>query len=489
GKVTVNGTVRTNLSSGLAGSNAAFITNTPQSIILNSGSTIDYYSSDTPVDQTISDLNYSNLTISGARNSKIINFPNILRIAGTFSPTATNATYNPLANTIEFNGGNQIIPSFNYYDVIISGTGDKVLGNTIRIDGTLNMVANKIDATDFNLILGPTATITGEAPGSYVVGKLSTTRTINGNGSDFGGMGFILGSGANMGLTTVTRFAGPNSSVRIEANNNEGINRRWVVTPGNQPTSPVSVTLSWLADDDNDKDLTAMRVWKTQGEDESKYYDVSQADQDASNRTITATVSSFSTLTVSDKVNPLPVELIAFDVVKQGRNAVLTWQTAMEKNNLGFGVEISLDAKNFKEVGFVKSLNSNSNTVQNYEFTHRASQSGTVYYRLKQTDWNGNSNYFGPKAIHFDPVTTVAVFPNPVTNNVAEVTVQAGGMVQEEVKITIIDALGKVVYRQTESKNPTRNELKVNVSQLPAGVYVITVSTPDNSSQTRIVKQ
>ncbi|MDQ3292709.1 MAG: T9SS type A sorting domain-containing protein, partial [Bacteroidota bacterium] len=335
-------------------------------------------------------------------------------------------------------------------------------------------------------------TITGEAPDKNVVGNLSTSRTITRtSGSDFGGMGISIGLGSlgsqDLGVTVVNRLSGPGSSIIVGGN--EGINRRWTVFPASQPTKPIDVTLSWVSDDDNGKNLSMARVWKTQGDDEGTFYDVSKVDQNAGNRQISTVVNSFSTLTVSDRNNPLPVELISFDVVKQGPNARLTWQTATEKNSLGFGIELSTDAKNFKEVGFVKSVNPNSNTIQNYEFIQRAALSGTVYYRLRQTDWNGVIQYFGPRAIQFGPVATAVVFPNPVSDRDAEITVQGGKITQEEVKITVTDALGKVVYKQTEAKNLTRNELKVNVRHLPAGVYVVTISTPTHSSQTKIVKQ
>ncbi|WP_158267553.1 IPT/TIG domain-containing protein [Adhaeribacter arboris] len=487
GKIIVNGTVRTTNTNGLLGGTATSFANSLQSVTLNQGSTVEYTGTGA---QTISSANYDNLTIAGNRPaSAVIALPNTLKVAGTFTlaPAGSIPVYNTTNSTIEFNGGVQIIPNFNYNNVIISGTDDKVLGSDIIINGDLKMIANKVDATDFNLILGNNATIIGEAPGRYVVGKLSATRTINNTSSNFGGIGFIIGNGANTGNTTVSRIAGPNSSVLVE--DKEGINRRWEVIPGNQPTSPVSVTLSWVADDDNGKDLTTARVWKTQGEDGTTFYDVSQVDQDASGRSISVTVSSFSTFTVSDRNNPLPVELTYFNVVKKGQNAVLTWQTATEKNNYGFGVEISSDAIHFEEVGFVKSLNPNATTLQNYEFTHRPAGTGTVYYRLKQTDWSGTSKYYGPKALRFDQASsTLLAYPNPVTDKEAEVTILADGMTKEKVTITVTDALGRVVSNQIMGPKLTQGEIKVNVSRLPVGVYFINATTPTQAAQTKIIK-
>lgn len=499
GKVTVNGTVRTTLSSGLVGNGAAFAA--PSQIILDSGSTVEYYSPTNPTNQTITDLNYANLIISGnaddSRAGKTVTLPAILKISGQFSPTATNAVYTT-SSTIEFNGADQSIPAFPYNNLTVSGTGDKVLNSNILVSGNLNMVVNKLNTDGFNLILlGDIATITGEADGRYVVGNISATRTITAaTGSNFGGLGITIGLGTlgsqNLGNTTVNRISGPNASIQVEGTNNEGINRRWEVQPTNQPTAPINVTLSWVMDDDNGKDLTTARVWKTEGDDTRTFYDVSKINQNvAKDRTITVAVSSFSTFTVSDQINPLPVELISFNVAKKGSTAVLTWQTASEKNNQGFSVEISEDARIFKEVGFVKSLNSNSGIVQNYEFTHRALKAGTFYYRLKQIDWSGTTKYFGPKAITFDQVIpALSVYPNPITSNTPALSVLIGNSDPEKADVTITNVLGKVVYSQSIFVDPAQNEIKINLSNQAAGVYIIRVVSPSTgTNQVRVIKQ
>ncbi|QNF32601.1 choice-of-anchor D domain-containing protein [Adhaeribacter swui] len=490
GTLTVNGTVRTANTNGLTP-----LLSTLTSLTINPGSTVVYNGTGT---QTISAIDYANLTISGPRAGKVITLPTTLRISGSFSPSATNAVYDNIANTtIEFNGGEQTIPAiltYAYNNLVISGTGNKVLGANIRVSKNLKMAGKNLDASDYNLILEGTATITGETANSYVIGNLSTTRNITAAaGSNFGGMGISIGLGPlgsqNLGLVTVNRVSG--SSILIESTGNEGINRYWEVLPSNQPTAPINVTLSWVADDDNGKNLTKARVWKTEGNDATTFYDVSKADQDASNHSITATVSSFSIFTVSDQNNPLPVELLAFEVTKKGSTALLTWQTATEKNNQGFAVEVSTNAQLYKEVGFVESPHSNSSVVQNYTFTHRIGQAGTFYYRLKQTDWNGTTKYFGPKALTFDQVIpALSVYPNPVTSNTPALSVLIGSSEPESAAVTITDVLGKVVYSKSILVGPTHNEVKVDLSNQAAGVYIIRVISPSTgTNQTRIVKQ
>ena len=493
GKIVINGTVKTANPNGLSGGSATSFINT-QPLTLNPGSTVEYNGAGT---QTVSTENYANLIISGNRGSNAITMPVALKISGVFTRDPVNTFINNNNSTIEFNGGAQTIPTLNYDNIIVSGTGDKSLADNTIINGNLKFLNKKIITGNHTLTLGPSGTITGEAAGRYVVGTLKTTRTVGSSGSDFGGMGIVLGSGVNVGDVTVIRTSGPGSSVKIM--DRQGINRTWNVQPTIQPATPVSVTLSWVDDDDNKvggnqtRDLTGMRVWKTQGNDLSTFYDASHIDQNATNRTITARVPSFSVLTVSDQYNPLPVELTSFVITKKNYSAVLNWQTATEINNSGFAVELSTDAKTYKEVGFVKSINSNSSTPQHYEFAHTYLGSGTVYYRLKQIDWNGNFKYYGPKAINFEQDNTagqnVRVHPNPVTEANEEIIISITGVMNEKAIVTLTDALGRTIYQHAEKIAPSKNSLKINLKHRPAGIYLLTVKTHTGNNQTKILKQ
>src|SRR6476660_2627198 len=84
-------------------------------------------------------------------------------------------------------------------------------------------------------------------------------------------------------------------------------------------------------------------------------------------------------------INPLPVELVSFNALKKDKEVNLTWETASEKNNQGFEVQVSADGKNYETLGFVASQNGNANFSQRYAYTDKvAGQEGLMYYRLKQ---------------------------------------------------------------------------------------------------------
>ncbi|MBI5917465.1 MAG: T9SS type A sorting domain-containing protein [Bacteroidetes bacterium] len=84
----------------------------------------------------------------------------------------------------------------------------------------------------------------------------------------------------------------------------------------------------------------------------------------------------------------LPVELISFDGNVAGASIELHWQTASEVNNRSFSIEHSADGSHFQTIGEVSGAN-NSNVEINYTFVDKQPQPGTNYYRLKQTDFDG----------------------------------------------------------------------------------------------------
>lgn len=100
------------------------------------------------------------------------------------------------------------------------------------------------------------------------------------------------------------------------------------------------------------------------------------------------------------QINPLPVELISFSGIKDGKTTLLNWETASELNNDYFIVERATDLCPFTEIGRVAG-NGNSSQLHSYSFTDRNPREGINYYRLKQTDFNGAFEYSNSIAVSF----------------------------------------------------------------------------------------
>ena len=189
--------------------------------------------------------------------------------------------------------------------------------------------------------------------------------------------------------------------------------------------------------------------------------------------------SSFSPFAVFSQA-ALPVELMSFTGKTQQNKALLTWQTATEKNNKGFEVEKSFDGQTFDNIGFVKG-NGNSTLTQKYDFTD-ANFIQNAYYRLKQVDANGDFEYSKIIALtvgNAKSKSTVKAYPNPMAD---VLTVETS--VSETSQLEIIDAVGRVVFKQ----NVESGNYQIPTSTLTRGMYILKLTNKNDSLIQKIIK-
>jgi len=176
-----------------------------------------------------------------------------------------------------------------------------------------------------------------------------------------------------------------------------------------------------------------------------------------------ATMATF--ITTSSII--LPIDLLSFTGQCNNNNILLAWTTASETNNKYFTVERSENGADWNVIGTVKSIG-NSAITQNYSFTTGGSNDKVSYFRLKQTDLDGNFKYSNVIAVvnGNQDLTTVSIYPNPTNGRslFGRINLKANAAYS----IVIFDAFGKLVSR-SESNQP---EFTVNFPQiLPSGVY------------------
>ena len=161
----------------------------------------------------------------------------------------------------------------------------------------------------------------------------------------------------------------------------------------------------------------------------------------------------------------LPVELLDFDAECANGLVKIIWTTASEFNNDYFTVEHSKDAVNFQKVAIVKSAG-NSNNPINYYLNDKSPFNGTAYYRLKQTDYDGNSKYSEIISVNCinEKGGDIKVYPNPVYN---ELTIEIAGN-SETINFEIINALGIVVH-----KGFLYEKLTIQTTDFASGIYLL----------------
>ena len=157
----------------------------------------------------------------------------------------------------------------------------------------------------------------------------------------------------------------------------------------------------------------------------------------------------------------------------------LEWVTATEINNDFFTLERSQDGKSFEEIGKVKGAG-NSSQILNYNFTDEHPNSGVSYYRLKQTDYDGQYAY--SDLVPFMSGKSNFEFANIVANSKEQtLSVYLNNGRDEIVNYSLNDALGKVVYSGSHPAQKGISILHLDGSILQSGIYYITVSNRQSS--------
>lgn len=176
----------------------------------------------------------------------------------------------------------------------------------------------------------------------------------------------------------------------------------------------------------------------------------------------------------------LPVELSGFGATLDGGTARLTWQTASETNNAGFHVERAVgESADFRQIGFVDG-NGTTEIAQRYRFTDTALpfEAERLVYRLRQVDLDGTASLSSEVSVEIgDPVTVTlhGVFPNPVRS---AATLRYELPEATSVRLELYDLLGRRVKTLVDAQQPAgRQEIAVDASHLPAGVYVYRLMT------------
>ena len=127
----------------------------------------------------------------------------------------------------------------------------------------------------------------------------------------------------------------------------------------------------------------------------------------------------------------------------------LQWATATETNNDYFTIEKSADGINWDILGKINGAGNSSHTL-NYSFEDDKPLGKTNYYRIKQTDFNGQYKYSELISVEncFN-ASQVYLYPNPARD---EVTVEVSAYEDGISKLEITDLLGKIIRRSEERR-------------------------------------
>lgn len=434
---------------------------------------------------------------------------NIRTDVRTFSTEASYGFVGNVANQAVGSGlpgtmANLYMDKFSNENVVLAQ--NTIVTNAVLFD------KGKLDLNNFNLTLGTSTTdavLSGGNTNSYAItwktaanGQL-VHRVNNVAGAYF----FPFGDNTNytpaqVTFTTGTTTLTPGSSlltaqVRAESHPNINnatlyLNRFWRIEPTAITTPQYDIWYDYRGTDfstsESDESLVFPCRFNTQGNgwifrsgsSGATVVEGGGSTNFTSNRMIWNGLSSFSDFTGIGDGTPLPIELIHFSAIAQSNDVLLNWVTASETNNHFFTIERSADAVNFEQV---KNINGagNSNTIKTYSTTDHSPLSGLSYYRLKQTDFDGQSAY--------SEIVPVQFTNQSLNVSVSETEILVDfSMPNDNITIEMIDAAGKIVHRIQEKNIREAAVVRIPKYNLYAsGFYVLSIKADGKQYFKKIV--
>jgi len=421
-----------------------------------------------------------------------------------FDFDATNGA-SPHGSLILYNG---LLYGMTYYGGIYGGTSG---------DGTIFSIHT--DGSGFTVLLNSGAIVGGSnlsggiADASLAYGSLTAY-----NGLLYGMSSQAISSYGNVfsvhpdgsGYTALWEFwtnnsgGNPHGDVVISGNMlygmvGSGIYSQGYIFADTLLSTTASVVANVSSSGDSDGIATANPTGGMQSPSGDGYYTYLWSDANAQTTdtaiglaagTYTVTVNDWAgsvvsaTVTVSDN-STLPIGLLSFDAQAAGATAKLTWATATEINNNYFTVMRSKDGLSWENIGTVIGAGNSDKTIY-YSFiddnaANIINGNGTLYYRIRQTDFDGKSETFSVKAVNFrSVVSSLYIYPNPVTDNL---NIKLGNK-NNITSVEIINTLGQIVY----TSNQLASDGVINTEPFPEGIYLLQITAGNNIYQKKFIK-
>ncbi|MCB0430854.1 MAG: T9SS type A sorting domain-containing protein [Flavobacteriales bacterium] len=169
----------------------------------------------------------------------------------------------------------------------------------------------------------------------------------------------------------------------------------------------------------------------------------------------------------------------------------LSWITSTETDCDFYTVLRTTDFKHIEEIAQVDGAG-NSNKKLKYHEQDPQPLTGISYYRLRQTDFNGNEAYSNYVQVNYDGITTsvqnpgdtdapqLNVYPNPAVSNLF---IRYSNLQQHHVRLTVYNALGQAIdsYALNSFSVKSSGEIRIdlNAHGYQKGIYFIQLDSDE----------
>ena len=426
----------------------------------------------------------------------------MLSIKGNFVHNGSASDFNVGNVDIVFNGNNlQTITcpanqDFRKITLDNSSTAGVRLNNDIAVSQEMVFVNGVLDLNQRTLTLGSStanAVITGSGNNSYVLAwdgsdNGTVVQRVNSTGSTYL---FPIGdlneytpfsvslTSATISNASLTGKLIGNSHPNIVSSTNY-LGRYWSIEPTGITNPLYNVEYSYSSGDIFGSEAFLFPAKYNSGGWQSCIESASNAmigngSVNAGTNTLTwSGITTFSEFTAIGNGTALPIELLEFSAEPADKVVNLQWITSSEINNSHFTVERSTDGVTFSKVLEMPGAG-NSNTIRTYKAVDESPAMGVSYYRLKQTDFNGDFTYSEWVVVNFtgnEEISLQSVFADRSTGNVF---IRCNNPENQKVNVQIFDSGGKIIHSSNQMSSSSNWNGTVNVGNLSKGTYVVRV--------------
>lgn len=431
-----------------------------------------------------------------------------IRVTGTRTfNTGADYLYNGNAAQASGNG----LPSMTR-NLTIQNAAGVTLTSSTAASGTLTLTAGNVTTGGNTLTLGSGTSVTGtlSRTSGHVIGNFrrwiaaATTSGILfplGTAADYNGFTIDFTSAPTAGTITSTFSSGfpgvyglPLSDAGDECTT---IGSGWWTFTGANGFAGGTMTMAAQADGFTGiSDYTKLHlfrrvddanVWTTEGTHQAPTGSVSSP---IVNRTGVTALGQFGI--TSNSSNPLPVQLVRFDVKESKGQAIISWSTASETNNDFFLVQKSTNGQDFTDLKKVNGAGT-STSVHNYSVTDAQPAAGINYYRIRQVDMNGAFEIYGPKTIQIGgkstpgTITQLKATPNPFQTNL---NLQFESATEGSTTMKIYNTAGKEIYSGSLEVTTGSNSIYLPLAdKMRPGAYIIRIGNEKDAAKVQVIKQ
>lgn len=173
----------------------------------------------------------------------------------------------------------------------------------------------------------------------------------------------------------------------------------------------------------------------------------------------------------------LPVELLYFTAnLQSNQDVLLNWKTVSEINNDYFVIERSEDNIVFTTISQHIEAAGTTHIPQTYAYTDVqpfVNGVSTLYYRLKQVDFNGTFTYSTIQMVRYiNNNFYTSIYPNPTKDDI-QVEINAANNKSAMITITAIN--GNILLNKPLSIFAGFNQFTIDISNFPSGVYYVRI--------------